>query len=650
MTTRALRTTVSLAAALLLAPAVGRSATVQQMLAFKPAVEEAVVEYDVPVGDAAIAACVVEVSQSPPGYVLRDGQGKMLRRFIGNGAHGRNINQWSYYQDGFEVYREASLDANTTVDEARWMNGGGTRIAVVAAKNHIQSWKRISAEEASKVLVQAIVLDKPALLETVMATPEELTALGIPAAEVQRAEASAKARAEAVAALRKGLVGWDRGTVWLRFDVPMPHVIPSDAVAGLKDDLTLYENAVILAGPAGGGAADKTTFLQASEVVRVGETWKFVDLPRAINPDPKNPVVAMEGGIRSAVYRDSGGAGGAGGNPEQDEAIRALAKYDNDNAATLAGNDKKALARYYVDRVKYLRAVEKSTRKPDEALSYLKQVIDCIANAYQTGQYPEGLKVLNRIEAQKDKTSSYAAFRRLNADFNLENDNQANPVAATNRWMKDMKAFLEAFPKSDEEPEVLFQLASNNEFNGDEKEARDYYARLVSEYPEALPGKKAAGAIRRLDAVGNSIAVKGKTADGQVVDTTQLRGKTVLIAFWATSVPAARKDLPEIAKIYEKVKNKGFEVVSICLDSDANALADFLKQNPLPWPTVFEPGGLEGRLGTEFGIIVLPTMILVDADGKVISRSVRNAADLDIQLDKALANKATGGVATRAPN
>lgn len=642
---RPLRTSVSLAAVLLLVPALAPAATVQQMLAFKPAVEAAGAEYEIPTGEAALKACVVEVSQNPPGYVLRDGQGKLLRRFVANGAHGRNINQWSYYQDGFEVYRESSLDANTSVDEARWLNGGGTRIAVVAG-NKIQSWKRISAEEASKVLVQALVLDKPALLETVMARPEELASLGIPGAEVQRAEAAAKDRAGSVATLRKALPTWGEGTVWLRFDVPMPHVIPADASAGLKDDLTLYENAVILAGPAGGAPGANASFLQAGEVVKVGETWKFVDLPRAINPEKGAPVLAMDGGIRAAVYRDAGGTPGA--DPAQQEAIQALADYDNKNAEKLAGNDQKALARYYIDRVRYLRAVEKATKKPEEVLSYVKQEIDCIANAYQTGTYPDGLKILQAIEEKKEKQSSYAAFRRLNADFNLENANQGNPVAAQNRWMKDMKSFLDAFPKSDEEPEVLFQLASNSEFNGEEKDARDFYGRLVAEYPDSPAGKKAAGAIRRLDSVGKPIALKGKTVDGQTVDTAQLRGKTVLIAFWATSVPAARKDMPEIAKIYGKNQSKGFEVVSVCLDSDPATLAAYLKESPLPWPTVFEAGGLEGRLGAEFGIIVLPTMMLVDADGKVLSRSIRNAADLDLQLEKALAGKG-GGVAARTP-
>jgi thiol-disulfide isomerase/thioredoxin len=646
MTKRALRFWTYSAGILLLAPALARASaapTVKQMLALKPVVAEAVVEYDIPTGDA-INTCVVEPSHSPPGWILRDGQGKVLRKFVA--GTGGPINRWCYYQDGFEVYREASLDNDTSVEEARWLNNGGTRIAVVNGKNHIQGWKRISAEEASKVLVQALVLKNPALLETVMARPEELTALGIPAPEAQRAEAAAKGRAEAIAALRKGLAGWDDSTVWLRFDVPMPHVIPVDATTGLKEDLTLYENAVILAGPAGGAPGANTSFLQAGEVVKIGEAWKFVDLPRAINPDGKNPVVAMEGGIRSAVYRDAGAAGS--NDPIQQEAIQALAKYDNDNAAVLGGDNKKSLAAYYIKRVKYLQAVEKATKKPEEVLSYVKQEIDCVANAYQTGTYPEGLKILQAIEERKEKQSSYAAFRRLNADFNLENENQGNPVAAQNRWMKEMKSFLTAFPKSDEEPEVLFQLASNSEFNGEEKEARDYYGRLVAEYPEALPGKKAAGALKRLDSVGKPIALKGKTVDGPTIDTAQLRGKTVLIAFWATSVPAARKDMPEISKIYERTKAKGFEVVSVCLDNDAATLAEYLKQNPLPWPTVFEPGGLEGRLGTEFGIIVLPTMILVDADGKVLNRAIRNAADLDIQLDKTLAGNA-GGVAARRP-
>ena len=88
------------------------------------------------------------------GYALRDGQGKLLRRFVI--AHGsRRLDQWSYYQDGFEVYREDDLNGDRSLDECRWLNSGGTRIAQVQ-QGKIKGWRQISAEEASKVLVQAL--------------------------------------------------------------------------------------------------------------------------------------------------------------------------------------------------------------------------------------------------------------------------------------------------------------------------------------------------------------------------------------------------------------------------------------------------------------------------------------------------------------
>ena len=89
------------------------------------------------------------------------------------------MDQWSYYQDGFEVYREDDLDGDTHLDECRWLNSGGSRIALIE-KGKIAGWKQISAEEASKVLVQALVSDDAALLESVMATAAELSEAGVP--------------------------------------------------------------------------------------------------------------------------------------------------------------------------------------------------------------------------------------------------------------------------------------------------------------------------------------------------------------------------------------------------------------------------------------------------------------------------------------
>jgi hypothetical protein len=97
--------------------------------------------------------------------------------------------------------------------------------------------------------------------------------------------------------------------------------------------------------------------------------------------------------------------------------------------------------------------------------------------------------------------------------------------------------------------------------------------------------------------------------------------------------------MAEIVKIFDKNKNKGFEVVGVWLDNDAATLQAALQDVPKSWSQVFEPGALESRLAVEYGIMSVPTMFLVDPEGKVINRNIRSSADLDIQLDKALAGK-----------
>jgi thiol-disulfide isomerase/thioredoxin len=222
--------------------------------------------------------------------------------------------------------------------------------------------------------------------------------------------------------------------------------------------------------------------------------------------------------------------------------------------------------------------------------------------------------------------------------------NPGNPTVVQQAWLANLQSFVEKNPKCEEAPPAMMLLASTYEMNGMETEARKWYASLVKEHPATEWGKKAAGASRRLDIVGKALALKGTDLRGAPVDTSQYRGKTVLVTFWATWANPARKDLPELAKLHAKFKAKNFEVIAINLDDKKADLEAFLQATPLPWPQLFEPGGMENRLATEFGIISLPTMFLVDPDGKVINRSLRSASELEIILDKNLAGKvALGG-------
>lgn len=63
-------------------------------------------------------------------------------------------------------------------------------------------------------------------------------------------------------------------------------------------------------------------------------------------------------------------------------------------------------------------------------------------------------------------------------------------------------------------------------------------------------------------------------------------------------------------------------MVGIALDTDKPELVKFLKANPIPWPQLHEAEGLDGRLAQELGVLTLPTMLLLDADGKVVDRNL----------------------------
>lgn len=648
---RSLRTLTVAAGLLGMTPfvAMGQSKTTPEaLLNFKPSLRG--VEYEAVTDPAAINACKVEAvtdaNKQQIGFALRDGQGKLLRKFLDTDGN-RALDQWSYYQDGFEVYRENDLNNDRSLDECRWLNSAGTRIATVksipAAKDkewkvQITGWKRLSAEEASKVFVQGLVWSDMALMETVLATPEELASLGIPQATIKQITASASNRVAEVKTVLQNLKGWNSQTTWSRLDGMMPHLIPADPSTSLKQDLILYENAVIFPASTGNQANPANmAFLQVPEMIKLGDVWKFVELPRAV--DPSKPLVASEGGIRSSLFQEHGTAVGGPQDPEVETALKALASYDEANASA---ESKTALAQFHRGRIPLLQAVIKVAKTPEDRLIYNKQIVDSLAAAYQTGLFAAGLSSLDKLveSEQGSKLGTYAAFRKIFAEFAAKNDEGGNVMANQKKWMAELKDFVDKNPKADESPDALLQLASAHEYNAEEDEAKTFYNALTRAFADTDQGRKAAGALKRLDLVGKPLDIKGQSLSKETIDTSKSRGKVLLVTFWATWADPVKKDLPELVKLYNKHHDQGLDIVGICLDEKGEDLEEFLKANPLPWSQIYEPGGLEKNpFASSYGIIALPTMILVDSQGKVVNRSIRTAAELEKQLEKLLASK-----------
>ena len=135
--------------------------------------------------------------------------------------------------------------------------------------------------------------------------------------------------------------------------------------------------------------------------------------------------------------------------------------------------------------------------------------------------------------------------------------------------------------------------------------------------------------------MGRSIQLRGTTHDDRDLDLTAYRGKVVLIHYWATWCEPCKKDLQTIKALQARYATKGFTAIGVNLDNEAKALTEYLRTTSLPWPQLYEPGGLDSRLANELGIMTLPTMLLIDKSGRVVRRNI-HSAELDAELQRLL--------------
>jgi len=131
-------------------------------------------------------------------------------------------------------------------------------------------------------------------------------------------------------------------------------------------------------------------------------------------------------------------------------------------------------------------------------------------------------------------------------------------------------------------------------------------------------GKKLAKAPagKESDLVGKPLELAGATASGAPFDWATYRGKVVIVDFWATWCGPCVRELPNVKAVYEKHKDRGFDILGISLDQDQEALADFLQKNQIPWQTLAGDGTQE--IAQKYGVRGIPTVMLIDREGKVL--------------------------------
>jgi len=124
---------------------------------------------------------------------------------------------------------------------------------------------------------------------------------------------------------------------------------------------------------------------------------------------------------------------------------------------------------------------------------------------------------------------------------------------------------------------------------------------------------------------------------GKKISLASLRGKVVLLDFWATWCGPCVQELPNVIAAYQKHHAAGFEIVGISLDDDAEALASFLKSQPdMTWPQIFDGKGWSSEVAQLYGIEAIPHAVLLDKQGTIYRTALRGPA-LDAAIAELLA-------------
>jgi len=598
--------------------------TAEQALALKPIQTD--IEYDVPSAEAA-GKCKIEAARElGSGWIVREQSGQMLRRFLDTN-NDKKLDQWSYFKDGIEVYRDVDANFNGKADQYRWVGTGGTRWGLDKNEDGIvDNWKMISPEETTAEVIAALRERDAARFKRLLLSTSELAQLGVGRSLETDLASRIKAAEDGIGPLVKSQTMVASQAKWLHFGGTRPGVIPIGADGATKD-LVAYDNAAAIIDTDG-----KHGQVSIGTLVRVGEGWRVIDLPKS---------EASAGFFYTSVDRAPDVLEGSAGNVNEamQSLLGELEKIDKQLADTA---DSASLAKLNRSRADILEKIAEQASSEEERSTWTRQFADSVSAAIQAGDYPDGIDRLKKVVAELagDKNMAelvpYVKFQYLMADYSekLQSPN-ADFAKIQAQWLKDLEDFSKDYATSDSAPEAMLQLAVAHEFAGQETDAARWYSKVASDFSTSPMATKAAGAKRRLESVGRSIQLQGKTHDGRSLDLGAYRGKVVLIHYWATWCEPCKEDLKTIKALQARYGAKGFSAIGINLDREARSLTEYLRATSLSWPQLYEPGGLDSRLANELGVMTLPTMLLIDASGQVVRRNI-HSAELDAELQRLL--------------
>jgi thiol-disulfide isomerase/thioredoxin len=253
---------------------------------------------------------------------------------------------------------------------------------------------------------------------------------------------------------------------------------------------------------------------------------------------------------------------------------------------------------------------------------------DSLNGASITGSESNDLYQNFHEEMQRyDEQSRHILERYVQAKSNSDTSLMNNLFAANTEVDKERILFIRTFIKQNRESNVAVYIAATQLIYSMEA---DDLEQVTNDFPPRLKDSK------YLKLLLNQIKALKRVSIGQPapdftlndinnhpVRLSGLKGKIIFVDFWASWCKPCREEHPELIAIHQKYKDKKFDILSISIDEDMSLWKNAVKLDKLAWTQVSDLKGLNNVALKQYGVVKIPSNILIDENGIILARNIK---------------------------